>query len=284
MYQGGDQSGEWGNVAFIERNIRGHGSTHGGRFDDLCGDVFPGATGTRNALKEGDSPTMLYLLSPIFGGVGDVDDPTQGMNFCALHAITGERRYLSVAERAARFLLDNWQVAGRPIHYHHCEDRQQVHDVTAFGDIYYYHEAILWVWHWTADEELKDDIRRVYAWHIKGAEGLLQALENGVWWPVGHVWTNAKAAAMPLVLIEYARSMADDAEVNEAVRRCIAFLCAPEFASRIGVMCDPGAPWGDFGASSTGFGGLALAERIEPGVIYLKAKHGRPRKRQAELM
>ena len=29
-------------------------------------------------------------------------------------------------------------------------------------DVYYYHEAILWVWHWTADQALKDKIRRVY--------------------------------------------------------------------------------------------------------------------------
>jgi hypothetical protein len=75
-YQGGDQSGEWGNRAFIEQVIRGRGTTHGGDFDQVLGDAFPVATWPEGTLKEGDSPTFLYLLSPVVGGVGDVDDPT----------------------------------------------------------------------------------------------------------------------------------------------------------------------------------------------------------------
>lgn len=74
VYQGGDQSGEWNNVEFVNRNIRGHGSTHDGLFKEPCGDAFPLAGGI---LKEGDSPAMLFLLSPVIGGVGDVDDPTR---------------------------------------------------------------------------------------------------------------------------------------------------------------------------------------------------------------
>ena len=41
VYQGGDQTGEWGNEEFIRQNIRGHGSTHNGLFDRKCGDAFP---------------------------------------------------------------------------------------------------------------------------------------------------------------------------------------------------------------------------------------------------
>lgn len=77
VYQGGEQSGEWSNMRFIAANIRGHGSTHNGLFAEKCGDAFPEATWPAGSLKEGDSPTMLYLLSPVLGGVGDVDDPTQ---------------------------------------------------------------------------------------------------------------------------------------------------------------------------------------------------------------
>ena len=76
-YQGGVQEGEWGNRAFIEQVIRGRGTTHGGDFDRVLGDAFPVATWPKGALKEGDTPTFLYLLSPVVGGVGDVDDPTQ---------------------------------------------------------------------------------------------------------------------------------------------------------------------------------------------------------------
>jgi len=75
-YLGGDQSGQWGNVAYIEHVIRGRGTTHGGMFQGKLGDAFPVAGWPAGVLKEGDTPTFLYLLSPVVGGVGDVDDPT----------------------------------------------------------------------------------------------------------------------------------------------------------------------------------------------------------------
>ena len=196
---------------------------------------------------------------------------TQGMSFCALYAVTGEPKYLQVAQRAVGFLLDNWREDGRAIHHHHERPIAQVTDVTDFGDIYYYHEAILWVWHWTSDQALKEKIRKVYGWHIRGSRGLLAARQRGVWWPVTDTWTNSKAAAMPLVLIEYDRSMARDPAVSEAVRRETALLCNPDWAARIGILCDPEMPWGLFSTTATGFGGLTLAELVKPGVIYLKS-------------
>jgi hypothetical protein len=200
---------------------------------------------------------------------------TQGMSFCALYAITGEEKYLKIAERAVRFLLENWQPDGRPIHHHHALDKAEVVPVTDFGDIFYYHEAILWVWHWTKDEALKEKIRQVYDWHIKGSKGLLASQQQGVWWPLTDPWTNSKAAAMPLVFLEYDRSMQHDAEVAQAVQRATRLLCDPEMADRIGIFCDPEMPWGAFATTATGFGGLTLAEQIRPGVIYLKSEQAR---------
>lgn len=88
VYLGGVQRGEWGRRTFIEENIRGRGSTHVDDFEEPCGDAFPTATANgaqhiddgqprEGILKEGDSPSMLYLLSPVVGDVGDVDDPTR---------------------------------------------------------------------------------------------------------------------------------------------------------------------------------------------------------------
>ncbi len=79
VWRGGEQSGEWNRNDFVDRHIRGHGTDADGRFDQLLGDAFPLADSPPEAigsLKEGDSPTLLYLLSPRFGGVGDLDDPT----------------------------------------------------------------------------------------------------------------------------------------------------------------------------------------------------------------
>jgi len=206
---------------------------------------------------------------------------TQGMSFCALYTITGERKYLRIAERAANFLLDDWQRDGRPIHHHHANDSTQVIDLTDAEDVgsfYYSHEAILWVWHWTEDEALKDKIRRVYKWHIQGAKGLLQAREHGVWWPLGRAWGNAKTGAMPLVLIEYDRSMNQTPEVREAVRRCTVFLSHREFARRIGATCEPTMPWGRHSMQATGFAGLSLGELVQPGVTFLKSEKTKVKK------
>ena len=68
VYQGGVQEGEWGNQAFVRTNIRGHGP---------AGDAFPLAEWPGDTLKEGDSPSMLYLLSPVLVRVGNVDNPAQ---------------------------------------------------------------------------------------------------------------------------------------------------------------------------------------------------------------
>jgi hypothetical protein len=80
VYLGGEQDGEWGNRSFVARNVRGHGSTHGGLFEQITGDAMPLARhpgSETDILKEGDTPTFLFLLSPVLGGVGDVYDPTQ---------------------------------------------------------------------------------------------------------------------------------------------------------------------------------------------------------------
>ena len=88
----------------------------------------------------------------------------------------------------------------------------------------------------------------------------------------GAPWGNAKTGAMPLVLIEYDRSMGEAAEVREAVRRSAVFLSHPEFSARIGVACEPTMPWGLHSMQATGFAGLSLAELTQPGVTFLKSE------------
>lgn len=68
VYEGGNQEGEWSNTGFVSVNIRGRGSP---------GAAFPLALSPKGTLKEGDSPSMLYLLSPVLAKVGDVDDPSR---------------------------------------------------------------------------------------------------------------------------------------------------------------------------------------------------------------
>ncbi|MBC6999915.1 nucleoside hydrolase-like domain-containing protein [Cytophaga sp. FL35] len=77
VYHLGKQEGEWAYTSFINSNIRNHRSDHAGMFKEKNGDIFPTANYPKNSLKEGDSPSLLYLISPVLGNVGQVNDPTQ---------------------------------------------------------------------------------------------------------------------------------------------------------------------------------------------------------------
>ncbi|MFC2124777.1 nucleoside hydrolase-like domain-containing protein [Bacteroidota bacterium] len=76
VYLGGNQNDKWGNKEFINQVIRGRGSTNNSLFNEKCGNVFPAAEWPDGILKEGDSPTLLLLLSPVLAGLGNVNDPT----------------------------------------------------------------------------------------------------------------------------------------------------------------------------------------------------------------
>jgi hypothetical protein len=118
VYLGGDQSGEWHNEEFVKRNIRGRGSDHGGEFDEIAGDAFPlaGPGPQGSILKEGDSPSMLYLLSPVLGGVGNVDNPAAeswGGRFRAYDKAAFPNFYvdLPLPEEEVRTSVNKWRVA-----------------------------------------------------------------------------------------------------------------------------------------------------------------------------
>jgi len=57
MYVGGFQNGQWGNLAFVAKSLRGHGA---------LGDFF---FRKKRDLKMGDTPSLLFLLR------GDAEDP-----------------------------------------------------------------------------------------------------------------------------------------------------------------------------------------------------------------
>lgn len=61
-FTGGNQSGEWGNSAFVESHIRGHGA---------LGDYF--ATHLKGTIKMGDTPSVVYLLHD----AATFNDPTK---------------------------------------------------------------------------------------------------------------------------------------------------------------------------------------------------------------
>ena len=101
VYSGGDQSGEWGWADFVTRNIRPHGAPS---------EAFPLAGPKRAGLKEGDSPSMLYLLST----VGNPNDPTQeswGGQFRHFDRAKYPNYYVDLESKAeAQESISKWRV------------------------------------------------------------------------------------------------------------------------------------------------------------------------------
>ncbi len=64
MYEGGTQSGDLGNSSFVAQHVKGHGA---------LGNFF---NSKKTDIKMGDTPSVLYLISPLVGGVGNHDNPT----------------------------------------------------------------------------------------------------------------------------------------------------------------------------------------------------------------
>jgi hypothetical protein len=116
VYLGGNQEGEWGNRAFVEQNIRRRGVPV--KFRRRTGDLMPWSRhpGTEeDILKEGDAASFLYLLSPILGGVGDVEDPTQeswGGRFRRPEPGAHPNYYvdLDVAAEVCQATINKWRV------------------------------------------------------------------------------------------------------------------------------------------------------------------------------
>ncbi|MCX6625934.1 MAG: hypothetical protein NTY38_33695 [Acidobacteria bacterium] len=227
--------------------------------------------GFTNGLVSGKPETNIYSVAT----------GTQAAEFAAVYAITGEEKYLKVAERAALFLAGNFSSDGRPLAYPFSPRKPVVpylEPLTHLGEIFYHHDGILFVYQQSKDERFREKIRAAYQRHVMGSMGLMSTTEGDVWWALQDSWNNSKSAAMPLVLLVYQR-MTHEPRVDAFLASARRFLSTPEFSRRIGIMLeDPDLPWGGHSLQSwtgctvaaTGFGGLSLAEFIQPGVVWLR--------------
>ncbi|MDX1979763.1 MAG: DUF1593 domain-containing protein, partial [Bryobacteraceae bacterium] len=105
VYLGGEQSGEWSWTAFVQKNVRGAGAP---------GEAFPLAGPGGVGLKEGDSPSMLYLLSVAAGGTGNVDDPSRenwGGRFRFADPLKYPNYYVDLEDKTeAQASISKWRV------------------------------------------------------------------------------------------------------------------------------------------------------------------------------
>lgn len=203
----------------------------------------------------------------------------EAANFAVLYSLTGDSRYLSVAEKAVKFLLDDWKPDGRtisrePIWGKTDPDREVLVDCTDFGYVLYHNEGLLYTYYQTPSKLLRKRIQDV--WEKMYVPALLRALGKNAWWPLQDGWNNAKSAATPLVLLALAG--AGNKEVLEPIKRLGCFLSITDHNIRIGVMAnEPVLPWGGrnshqgwagFSREVSGWAGMTLAEIIKPGILY----------------
>jgi hypothetical protein len=226
--------------------------------------------GFTNGIESGVAQTNIYSVAT----------GTEAAAFAALYASTGEAQHLAVAERAAHFLLDNWDKNGLPIGYPHSPGKTVVPEIMEpyqYAETYYFHEGILFVLAQSKDSKLHEKARRVYGWHVLGPRGVLATIGGRAWWPLEDAWDNSKSAGLPLVLL-YFRTVEKNPAVESFLAGARRFLSTPGYARTIGVMVDdPDVSWGGhslqswagFSIAATGFAGLSLAEMIQPGLIYL---------------
>ena len=229
--------------------------------------------GFSNGIEGGARQTAIY--SPATG--------IEAANFAILYSVTGEPRYLSAAEKAVIFLLDDWKSDGSTISREPIWGRtgpgcEVLVSCTDFGYVFYHNEGLLYTYHQTSSESLRKSIRHV--WEQMYVPALLRALGTNVWWPLQDIWNNAKSAATPLVLLTLAKE--GNKEILEAIQRLRCFLSNPEHARLIGVMAsEPVLPWGGrdshqgWGGCSreaSGFAGMTLAEMVRPGILYRSYK------------
>jgi len=76
MYIGGNQNGDLGNKEFVLKHVNNHGNL-GSYFYEISKYIDSGTGSGPYSIKMGDTPSFLYIISPIVGNIGSWDDPTQ---------------------------------------------------------------------------------------------------------------------------------------------------------------------------------------------------------------
>jgi hypothetical protein len=209
--------------------------------------------------------------------------------FAFLGHVSGETGYLEVADRAVSFLLQGWNEDGRPLSWPfdgQFPDHPYYQPVLHFGDQFYTHDGLACALVHTRDDALRGRLFAAMRRWLFGSRGMLATIGEGSWLPLQETWNNSKSAALPIFFQLFlhrgpglgasAEELARVDALQEVARK---FLCTPAYARRIGVMLDDpqDLPWGNHSLQSwtgcavaaTGFAGLALAEMVKPGIVFL---------------
>ena len=232
-----------------------------------------------NQLESGAFPNLRFA-GKVYHNPYSVATGVQAANLAGLYALTDDTRYLAAAERAARFLLDNFTADNKINFYAFDSDHPAPTQLIRFGELYYLLEGLLWVQRYTTDQPLADAIQSRFRTIIWSGGGLAGSRIDDIMWRPQDAWESAKTAALLYVLTEFARNVPppekdkpDPNHLRETqvwIRDFTRHLATPEQAARFGVGLDPGSPGGRYAFPATGFAGLSIAAAIDPDIMYPK--------------
>lgn len=221
-----------GALAAHQRYLRLHVARH-----DLSGGAFC------NGLFEGTFHEWPYSVATA----------NQAHALVCQDRATGEEACLRRAEDAARFLLGTLRADGRFTFHPHDSRRTRVLGATEFHNSYYLLDGLLWVYHATGREALREQIRAALLEHLWGEEGVLDQLRDPGWVLAAEGPGRAKAFGMVGVLSALGGVLGPVAGTEPFVQAGRERLCA-----RIAGPADWTLP-------ELAFGALALAQSLSAG-------------------
>lgn len=202
---------------------------------------------------------------------------TQAVSLIALYRATGDVSYMRRAEVAARALTSGWFGDGRPLLRPHDRSTPRVTEATAFGDLYYVIEALLWVDAATEDAALHKTIGKTLRIYLLGRRGVVRSTPEDGWFaPPSEATNGCKINGMPGILLAARHRLSQtDASIEaagenevltavagEGLRR----LCDPATRSAYGVLMPRQDRNGPLGSACELFAAISIAESIRPGI------------------
>lgn len=137
---------------------------------------------------------------------------TTALAFAFFGSVTGEQEYLRIAERAARFLVRDWNADGRPYVWPFdgfFPGHPYYMRVTDLGEQFYLLDAVAGVASTSGDRAVREELFEAMRRYLLGDKGLIATWNGAVWWPIQDVWHNSKGAATPLFLQWFLREAAE---------------------------------------------------------------------------
>ena len=195
---------------------------------------------------------------------------TQAVSLAAAYRAGGDPLRLARAEAAARYLMRDWGEDGRPVFHPHDRPETIRPASTAFHDLYYILEALLWVHGTSADESLRAEIRATLRKYLYGEWGLLTQLGETVWYPpTAGRWAADKSNGMLGLLIEMREILGSERHLDRLIAGGTRALCAASTRVRYGVLVPPETESAEeVKIVSTAFAALSFAQCVRPGAAF----------------